>query len=678
MRHTTRVFARAQDEEARMSAIGRAGSIPDPTTSADDATTPDAPPATPAAPDRTVPPSRPVIGAPAGFSIDAGQGTPVGTLGDGTQVSLDPASGTFTATLPDGSTLDGTAALYKAAECYADGQTGFLAQLDADGRAALAGTLGAAISQARTPDSPQDPPSTADGQARSGAATLTLALARSLPDSDPLKAQLVSSYVTQMGQEPLRGLAASMQLNLGDATKQGQVALSADQQATLAATVERTLPSAPPYAKWFANGKQDLHIHQYIHPEFYDAMRSGYDALGFQVTKDNGDGNVTLTKTFTGKDGTPMPVTVDITKTFAEDKRPERRLFNDMNDPNVQMEMYTGHSNLGGNVLGALASGPGMQQGDKWVIDWMCRGKQVLADVYNKYPDAAYTTTTDPAYVIQSDKFLNAMLQGVANRENYDQIWGDLQSSGFSETGMFMKPNDPRILGVRSLDDSGRVDVSAITGTDPLYKVGLSQVGDTAPFLAPADAPAAPEDLPGDKVFQGVNFMNTLLTYHHETSEYPHGNDGRLPPAEDHIVAGGWYQSDSDEICKFTKKDVNGETYYEVQVNSKYATQDIHALGAAICYETNKFLSVDKNGAYTEQDKMRGGLMAADYLAYMSDTYEQADGIIKAMQGKYGFNDQFTWTNAIHAINADNSGYCSPDAEKDLKASIGSADPAIG
>jgi peptidoglycan hydrolase-like protein with peptidoglycan-binding domain len=614
---------------------------------------------------------------PSGGLLDPIQ---VGKLADGTSVTFDAASGEFKAKDAAGRPITDGTALYKAAEAVAAGDTSLFTdpKLGATGRVKLEAALEAALKTAGPAASAGSPPSGVARATRAGA-TLALAMAKSLPANDPLKAKLLGAYVAQMSAEPAKGLMASMQLNLAAAAEKGDVALDAAQRAALDAAKEKTFPSKPPYDTWFANGKKDLNIHQYIHPEFYDAMKSGYDRLGFRQVADDGNGTITMAKTFRGANGQDMPVKVQITKTYAEDKRPERRLFNDMNDPNVQMEMYTGHSNLGGNVLGALANGPGMQQGDKWVIDWMCRGKQVLADVYNKYPNAAYTTTTDPAYVIQSDKFLNAMLQGIADRKSYDQIWNDLGRSGFSQTGMFMKPNDPRILKVRDLDNDGKVDISELSGVDPLYNVPSVKVSNNQPYLQPQQGlNLDPAGLPGDKVMQGVNFLNTLLTYHLDTAEHPNGNDGRLPRADDQIFAAGWYKGTGDEVCKIDRKTVNGKTVYEVSVNEKYANQDIHAIGAAICYEVNKYLSIEKNGTYTEQDKLRGGLFAADYLAYMADTYEQADGIIRAMQRKYGFNDRFTWRNAIHAIDADNSGYCSPDAVRDLKRSVGSADPSIG
>jgi hypothetical protein len=380
-----------------------------------------------------------------------------------------------------------------------------------------------------------------------------------------------------------------------------------------------------------------------------------------------------------------MKVNVEVIKTFAEGTRPEKRLFNDMSDPNTDIEFYTGHSNLGGNVLGALAAGPKEQNGAKWVIDWMCRGKQVLADVYNRFPNAHYTSTTDPAYVVNSDKFLNGLFQGIAERKDYNGIWDKMGRMGLpwnpsqSLRDWFMPPNDPRILQVRDLDKDGKVDVSKLSGLDPLYNVGQVRVTESAPRFRPVATSVNPQDIPGDKVMRGVNFLNTILTYHLDEEEHPGGNDGRLPKGvNDNIFAGGWYRSDGDEIVKVEEKQTGGKTVYEVKVNSKYKDQDVDTLGAAICYEVNKYLSVKKNGAYTEQDKLRGALLAGEYVAYMCDTYEEADGIFAGIRTKYGFNEKLTWDAVNAAIDADQHGYVSPDATRALKQRVGSADPSRG
>lgn len=636
------------------------------------------------APTAPTTPSRPPITAPPPVTI-APALADLGALPDGTAVRVDKNTGAFTSTDRSGRVTTGPLALYQAAQLAAANPAIFSPQ--ALGPAGLARVCQSLEIALEAGNGTAGTPRLADQQSRSGAATLALTLAKQLPDGDPIKGRLVAAYVAQMGRESLKGLRASMALNLEAAAKAGAVRLDATQAAALAAAKEATLPSRPPYDGWFKNGKTHLNMKQYIHPEFYDAMLSGYKEQGFKVDQDLGGGHLKMSKTYTDPSGRnpPMKVNVEVIKTYAEGHRPETRLFDDMDDANTDIEFYTGHSNLGGNVLGALREGPREQNGDKWVINWMCRGKQVLADVYNRFPDAHYTTTTDPAYVVHSGKFLNGMLNGIAQRKGYDDIWkgmGDTRLWWKPEVDLkdwFMPPNDPRILNVRDLDRDGKVDLSAASGIDLLYNVGLKTVTEAKRDLRPEAITANPQDLPGDKVMQGVNFLNTYLTYHLDEAEHPGGNDGRLPTdLGDKLNAAGWFKSDGDELVRITERTVNGRKQYDIAVNSKYANQDVDVLSAAMMYEVNKHFSIAKNGQYTEQDKIRGALFAGGYAAYMADTYEEADGIFDVLRAKYGFNDRLTWDNVNAAIDADQHGYSSPDAVRALKAKIGGADPRIG
>jgi hypothetical protein len=645
------------------------------------------PAAPPAAADASAPAARTVApGTPALArrpDVTAAAAGSVGTLADGTKVSFDASTGTFRA-VKGRISRSGAQALYQAAELVAEGNVAFFERLDEAGKAKLADTLAASISK----DRGTRPPTTEDLRWRSGSATIALALMRRLPEGDPQKAKLLDAYLKQLAVEPEKGLKATSVLNLEDAVKKGEVNLTPAQASALAAAKEATLPSKPPYDGWFKNGKTDLNVKQYIHPEFYESMMSGYRSQGFRVDQDLGDGHVRMSKVYTDpSNGKTMKVNVEVIKTYAEGHKPEKRLFNDMSDPNTDIEFYTGHSNLGGNVLGALQAGPKEQNGDKWVINWMCRGKQVLADVYNRFPNAHYTTTTDPAYVVHSNEILNGIFQGIAERKSYDEIWKKMGDTSLwfgphrnqQLKDWFMPPNDPRILQVRDLDKDGRVDLSKLSGLDPLYNVGQTRTTESAPRFRPVATNVNPQDIPGDKVMRGVNFLNTILTYHLDEIEHPGGNDGRLPKdVGDKIFAGGWYKSETDEIVKVEEKKVEGKTVYEVKVNSKYKDQDVDTLGVAIAYEVNKYLSIRKNGAYTEQDKLRGANLAGEYMAYMCDTYEEVTDIVEGMKQKYGFPARLTWEALIEAKDGDTHGYASPDGQRILKEKIGPVDPRIG
>jgi len=593
--------------------------------------------------------------------------------GSGTVVTLDAASGKFASKRTTGSAESASTALYRAAELVATGKSTFLVNpgLGSSGKLKLAQTLEAAIAQG---NGATGTPKQADLQARSGAATLALEFAKSLPAGDPVKGRLVTAYVAQLGKESQRGLQASMVLNLEEAVKGGKVTLSASQKADLAKAKEATFPSKPPYDTWFKNNDK-LNMRHYIHHEFFEEDCRDYEQLGFKKTV-LGPGRYLFEKTIDGENGKKMPVKVECFNVSDDPKNPGElsmsKIFSDMKDPNVQIEFYGGHSNLGGNVLGALAANSSLQRGDKWVMNWMCRGQQVLSDVYNKFPDAHYSTTTSAVYA-HGPKLLNDMLSGIAKRESYDQISRRYASDWQSKSLMF--PNDPRVLNVRDMDKDGQVD-KGVKGTDPLWNTGLTKTSSEKRDLKPIANKTTPQDIQGDKIMRGVNFANTIMEYHKD-----HANDGRLPHGvSDKVTAGGWFSDPaSNDVCKITERKVGADTFYEVQVNTKFANQEANAIAAAMMYELNRHLSKkNNNGQYTEQDKLRGAVFAGELCAYMAESYEQIDEIMGAVADKYGFPSTLTWPNVDKAMDVDGDGYATPKQTAELKRLIGTVNPANG
>ncbi len=650
-----------------MSGIGNVGGgssrpieVPEPDTSTN------APPA--AAPPSATPAGRTTAtatGRPASTTATSGSpaallsALPVGTLeGSGRTVSFDPARGTFAVQDPrTGRTETGPEAVYAAAQLVAAGKTELLTNpaLGATGRQKLATALEALIAQGAA--STRQPPSQEDLRARSGAATVGLAFAKSLPAGDPLAGRVLAAYTRQMKGETFRGLQASMALNL----EASGLRLDATARADIAAAKAKTMPTAPPYAEWFKNDPK-LDVKHYIHPERWPIYTGGYEQAGFKKTVVS-PSHWIYEKTFTDPSGKnpPTPVRIDCRKT-------EEDTFRDMDDAGVEIELYSGHSNLGGNILGALSEAPDQQRGAKWVINWMCRGKQVLNEVYNKFPDAHYMTTDVAVNAYDGPPTVNAIFEGIARREGYRYMdrKADLDTQ-------LIFPDDKRVLDARDDDRDGVATVRA-GGVDPLYNIGLARTTERTRDLKPEATGPAPADLPGDKVMKAVNFFNTLYEYHHE-----HGPDGRTnKAAADNILADGWFAGTGDEVVRVEESKVGGETYYKVKVNSRYANQDGDAIGAAVAYELNKHLSLKQNGAYTEQDKLRGGLFAGLYVSYMVETLEEAEDVMAAVGKKYGFPSRFGWANVEKAIDEDDHGYGSRTSQEALKRKIGTVDPRNG
>ncbi len=636
--------------------------LPAATPSGGAATTPSTPPSPAAGPATRTPAVREPSASADRLTARLGAGAgavDVGTLeGSGRRVSFDPGRGTFAVVDPrSGSRKTGAEAVYAAAQLVASGKTGFLAdpKLDAAGRERLAAALETSLKQGA--GDRRDPPSQMALRARSGAATVALAFGKGLPDADPLKARVVGAYVAQMRGETFRGLRASMALNLEAAG----VPLDAGVRKDIANIKAETMPTAPPYGEWFKNDAR-LDVKHYIHPERWPIYTGGYERMGFKKTVVSANVWV-YEKTFTDPTGKnpPTPVRIECRKT-------EKDTFRDMDDRAVDIELYSGHSNLGGNVLGALADAPDEQKGAKWVINWMCRGKQVLNEVYGKFPDAHYMTTDVAVNAYDGPQALGAIFDGIARRESYRYM----DRTARLDTQLIF-PDDRRVLDARD-DDRDGVATARPGGIDPLYNIGLARTTERSRDLRPEAAAIDPADLPGDKVMKGVSFFNTLYEYHHE-----HGPDGRTPAsAADKVVADGWFAGATDDVVKVEERKVGGETVYAVKVNAKYANQDADAIGAAMAYEINKHLSIRTNGAYTEQDKLRGGLFAGLYVSYLVDTLEEAEDVTAAVGRKYGFPSKFDWSSVEAAIDADDHGYGSRDSQAALRRKIGAVDPRNG
>ncbi|MHC4831493.1 MAG: hypothetical protein ACYTFT_14250, partial [Planctomycetota bacterium] len=484
---------------------------------------------------------------------------------------------------------------------------------------------------------------------------------------DPLRRKLLNAYIDQMQVEPERGLKGSMAINLEAAEKRGEIQLSAPQRKAVRDAKEAALPARPKYDDWFKDGKNEINVRSFMQKEFLKEDLGAWKDAGFKVVKRSGD-TIALKGTFDDPDGRRDPLTANV-----EIRLTEKGIFRDMDDPNVQIEFYSGHSNLGGNVLGALADGPSRMNGDKWVVNWMCRGQQVISDVYNRFPDAHYMTTNEAA-TEHGPELLQSMMTGIAGRKSYAWMAREARSLDMWEENLLIWPNDKEMLENRDDDGDGVMTDRSGGEVDRLYNVGIRELSSEARDLEPVRTSAAPEELPGEKITRGVNFLNTVLEYHLE-----HGADGRIPKGTpDSIHASGWFAGGtSGDVIQVTERKVGRKTHYDVKLNSAFKDQDPDALGAAIAYEFNRCIS-EKQGGYTEQDKLRGALLAGHYLSYMTDTYEECEDIAAAIGDRYGFSDKFDWSTMYKAIDVDHSGYATADQAEALGRTIGGADPRRG
>lgn len=501
-------------------------------------------------------------------------------------------------------------------------------------------------------------------QLKSGTATLFLDLARAAakPEDKKLREQVINRYLTIAEKEIHRSLRLSMTLNL-DALR-SELALSPEQTSRLDKLLALALPSKPPYEEWFKNGNTHLKIRHYMHEDFYEEDLRIYTGRNYRRT-DLPDGRVVFEKTVKDPTGR-YPDTTFTVETTKVAWGTDRAMLKEMNDPDVNIQVYTGHSELGGNIAQSLKAAPQTEVGSKLVYLGMCRGKQNVADFTNRFPRAHLITTAKPATAYGTDGMVEAILDTVVERGDYSVLAKKAPNRAYSGEGDHMLPNDPRMYSYRDLDADGKLDAGY--RMDRVYDIYPRAPGQAAIDFLPGP-PVDPAKVDGTNVLNAIGFANTLLTYHVE-----HGDRTSPITAKytDNLIADGFYRSDSDEFLKVTPETKNGRTFLRVGVNSRYANQSEHALGMRVLYELNRYITVQEKGSLDADDKMRGLLLACEWLEYMEGPTSLADKLTLNIAKLYGWPEGISYFGVIRpAFLKDDHAYVSKEILTALKAEIG-------
>src|SRR5205807_2494457 len=97
----------------------------------------------------------------------------------------------------------------------------------------------------------------------------------------------------------------------------------------------------------------------------------------------------------------------------------DTNIFRDMDDPRVQMIIYSGHSQLGGIVESSLVRAPKRMAGTKAIALFNCRGRQTDGDLFAHWPGAHVTSTDSSAYDDDDQKMLTEFYEMIARRGSY-------------------------------------------------------------------------------------------------------------------------------------------------------------------------------------------------------------------------------------------------------------------
>ncbi len=483
---------------------------------------------------------------------------------------------------------------------------------------------------------------------RSAAATTLLCLIEGAKPADgALKGDAIKLYLAQAKSEPLHGLRASMYFNL-DRLKN---VLDPAQTKLLADLKPLVVPEKPAYDTWFKdNGKRAINIEHYAHDDCWtngvDPVAQ-YKAMGFTLVDSKPNAKPPswiLEKTNNGAPGGPVSARVEV-------KRTHDGIFQKMDDPKTNVVLYTGHSNLGGNVSEELRLGP-EEKSSKLILLAMCRGKQNMAEVANKYPSSHFITTDQPSYFSSVMPIAMNVVDSALNLRDFDGMAKSAPPISDAGGGKnYFYPNEERRYAYYDVDKDGLVDGKG-ANVDRLFNISLRP-----PETRRTDGVVRPNalnarDIDATWVDHATSFLNTITSYHVDHG----GNTSKFAAKDmDNWKPAGFFDGPVTEKVRLSK---NADGTVGVAVNKGLSDQSWAVVGTIVQYEACKQELMQRNGGkLTKEDEGRAMLFAGEYLSYMYCSLDEAEKGIAAITKDSTFFKGTSYPDLEKAVGADDHGY---------------------
>jgi hypothetical protein len=591
----------------------------------------------------------------------------------GQTVNLDPsgahrpvflgANGVITAAAdgtPPKNSVELGDAIYRAAELVDDSPKNIFAGVSQETRAAAFENL-----------SKPAPAGLDQGQAlqlRSSTATVLLHLIDATPEAS-LRGAMVTKYDALVRAETDPRLRETMIFHLSnsEAAKSGPAKPVSD------ALMKELAPLSPPYEKWFAGGNKTVNLSWTVgQGGFMKGFADNLKGAGFKpVGTENSYGVNTYEKTVNkpGVGDTTFRITV---------REGGTNILAPMNDKNVQIVGYDGHSDWGRNMTASVKNGPVDPTGadGKLLFYNLCVGKGVLDRVREKYPNSQVVTTyaasnfyTDSAGQMtrgEGVQALLAMVDDVAARAPWSTIhksMNDAANIGWGRTwDNYVTPISTLTREkVLDSDHDGQADY-----LDKLYNYSTYKVPeDTAREFKPVkqDRPAGVLD--GTKVNVSAQMVNTLSEF--STILDQANRDSK-------VVANGWFEPKMGEreVVRFTQaKGSDGKPEFHMSVNARYSHMSEEALRATTVYEFNRYLANSGQLRMDPVDAKLAGLLVFVQSLKVDDGYRDAE-VWKSFLNRYAFPADTSFS-AISSVLDSEAGHAyagSPEMVKALREKL--------
>jgi hypothetical protein len=424
-------------------------------------------------------------------------------------------------------------------------------------------------------------------QIRASAGSIALHLLEASPEPD-LRASISAQYEAMVRAEPDARVRETMIFHLSNspAAKEGPVKELAGK------LMEQLAPTRPPYEKWFANGNKTVNLSWTVgQGEFWKGFTGYLKNQGFKpVGAESSYGVTTYEKTVNkpGVGDTTFRISV---------REGGPNILEPMNDPNVQIVGYDGHSNWGRNMTSSVKNGPtDPANGDGKLLFYnLCVGKGVLDKVREKYPDAQVATTyaasnfyTDASGQMtrgEGVQALMALVDGISTRADWTSLHRSMNAAANIGHG---RTWDNYVTPISTLtrekvldrDNDGQADYLDRQFNYNTFKVA----DDTAREFTPIRQERPAGSLDGTKVLIAANMVNTL-------SEFSGILDRHNPDSR--VLANGWFDpkmGDKDVVKFAPATGSDGKPELHMSVSSRYAHMSEEALRATTVYELNRYL----------------------------------------------------------------------------------------
>ncbi|MFO0601310.1 MAG: hypothetical protein U0228_38735 [Myxococcaceae bacterium] len=528
------------------------------------------------------------------------------------------ASGVFTTSstgAPPKNDLELGDALFRAGEVADNSRTPLLATASKDLRAKTFEQLKAAIARVPadgTPPAGLDKNQALQLRASAGAVLLDLINASAEPE---IRGPAMKTYEALVRAETDPRLRESLIFHLSNS----EAAKSADVKAVSDVLLKQLAPTSPPYDKWFANGKKEVNLSWTVgQGEFWKGFTGYLKSHGFKAVGTESEYGTTVYEATINKPG------VGDTKFRISVHQGGTDILTPMNDPNVQIVGYDGHSNWGRNMTASVRNGPAApNDGDgKLVFYNLCVGKGVLDKVKDKYGNAQVVTTyaasnfyTDAQGQMtrgEGVQALMALVNGIAGRADWNSLHTDMNKAadiGYGRTwDNYVTPISTQTREkVLDRDNDGQADYLDKHFNYSTFKVPE----DTAREFQPVKQDRPATVLDGTKVLISANMINTLAEFS--------GILDRVNP-DSKVIAGGWYEpkpGEPKDVVRFTEqKGRDGKTEWVMTFNARYSHMSEEAMRATTAYEFNRYMQDSGKLRMTPEDaKLAGVLVFAQSLA---------------------------------------------------------------